>query len=47
MSQSWNTVYFHPQIIDKIHRDSCPACQIAKAGMGLFVDIIREQEEQK
>lgn len=45
MNKSWNTVYFHPEILDKDHRDSCPACQIAKSGMGLFVDIIRNQEK--
>ena len=42
----YQTFYFHPNVIDKEHRDSCPSCQFAISGMILFVDLIRDQEKK-
>ena len=43
---SYLTIYYHPNITDKDHREKCPSCQFAMTGMILFVDIIREQEKK-
>lgn len=43
---TYQTFYFHPQIIDEKHRVSCPSCQFAASGMTLFVDIFKNQEKQ-
>lgn len=44
---AYQTFYFHPNMTDKEHREKCPSCQFALAGMTLFVDIIKDQEKPK
>lgn len=43
----YQVIYVHPKLIEKDHRDSCPSCQFALAGMTLFVDIVKDQERPK
>lgn len=43
---TFQTFYFHPNLVDKEHRDKCPSCQFVIAGMTMFVDIVKDQEKR-
>lgn len=43
-SPEWLSFHFHPNILNKEHRDNCPSCGSAFAGMNLYVELIKESE---
>jgi len=40
----WYSFHFHHEIIKKEHRDNCPSCSSAFAGMNLYVELCKESE---
>jgi len=40
----WYSFHFHPDIIKKEHRDECPSCSSAFAGMNLWVELVKDAE---
>jgi len=43
----WFSFHFHHEILQKEHRENCPSCGSAYAGMNLYVELIKESEVKK
>jgi len=40
----WISLFFHENIKNKVHRDSCPSCATAYTAMEAYIDLINESE---
>lgn len=38
--------YFHPEVMQKEHRDKCPSCQMGITAMDLLLSCIKDQEKK-
>lgn len=41
---SFLNFYFHPEVLQKEHRDKCGSCQMGISAIDLLLSCIRDQE---